>query len=100
MQKTGHQLRDVEGFPREALEKLRDELSVTTAEEFVDLSGRFPEEVRGLLGADEKQLAVLRDCAIGAAPDAEELSQEPAPDDYPFATGHDAPPKGHDTFEP
>jgi hypothetical protein len=100
MDKLGHPLRDVEGFPPDMVDRLRDQLSVTTAEEFVDLARRFPAAVQGVLGADEKQLADLRKCAVGAAPDSEALSEAPAPDDYPFATGHDAPPEGHDTFEP
>lgn len=100
MQKTGHPLRDIDGFPADVVDKLRDQLSVTTAEEFVDLARRFPDSVRGVLGTDEKQLADLRERAVSAAPLAETLSEEAPPDDYPFATGHDAPPEGHDTFEP
>jgi hypothetical protein len=100
MQKIGHPLRDIEGFPLDAADKLRDMLSVTTAEEFVDLARRYPAAVQSVLGADDKQLAELRDRAGSAAPLAETLSEEPPPDDYPFATGHDAPPEGHDTFEP
>ena len=41
--KSGHRLEDVQGFDPEALETLRRELSVTTAEEFLDLSNRYKE---------------------------------------------------------
>jgi hypothetical protein len=100
MQKLGHPLREIDAFPKEHLEKLRDDLSVTTAEEFIDLARRYPDTLRTVLGTDDDQLASLRESAAAAAPEAEQLSQEPPPDGYPFRTGHDAPPEGKETFEP
>ena len=98
MQKTGHPLRDIEGFSADLVARLRDELSVTTAEEFVDLERRYPEAIQTVVDAGPRTVRRLRHAASVAAPEAEQLSSEAAPD-YPFATGQDAPPEGRQTFK-
>ena len=90
MAKPGVALADVEGFPPSAVDRLRDEASVTTAEEFVDLARRLGPSLQALLDADDEEFARLRALAEGVAGD---VSSEPAE----YRTGMDPPPGGRDT---
>jgi hypothetical protein len=103
MDKPGIALDGIDAFSDDAVARLRDQLSVTTAEEFVDLAQRYPDSIARVLGVDRPAVDDLTRAASAAAPMADEpaAGSEPAPaDDYPFATGLDAPPEGHETFEP
>lgn len=94
----GHLLRNVEGFPGELASRLRDELSVSTAEEFVEMSTRQRELITRLLNVSGSHLDEL--CSRAASViDAAELKAilHPASRDYSYATGLDAPAEG-DTF--
>lgn len=95
---NGHPLTAVEGFPRELVSRLREELSVSTAEEFVDLSTRQRELVARLLNVTAPRLDDLCSRAASVV-DAAALEGilHPAPSDYSYATGLDAPEDG-DTF--
>jgi hypothetical protein len=93
MPKQGVALADVENFPASAAELLRDELSVTTAEEFVDLSQRMAPALQALLEVDDAGFARLRDLAEAAAP-ATAIAAEAGD----FRTGMDPPPEGRDTY--
>lgn len=94
----GHPLSAVDGFPVDLIAQLRDELSVSTAEEFVDLSTRQRELVARLLHVSGSRLDELCSRAASVV-DAAELQDilHPAPRDYSYATGLDAPAEG-DTF--
>lgn len=97
--KSGHRLEDVQGFDPEALETLRRELSVTTAEEFLDLSNRYKEEMARLLGVESRAVdryAGAAASAVGA--DTAAAILEPPADPYPYRTGHDAPTSPGRTF--
>jgi hypothetical protein len=97
--KPGHPLQQVPGFPPASAQKLRDELSISTGEEFLDLAGRFTDGLRRLLGAGPDEIERLRDLVRAVLP-AEQVHsiEKPQKLDYPFRTGHDAPPSGKQTF--
>lgn len=96
--KTGHSLREIDRFPRDLLDRLRDELSVTTAEEFVDLGHRLPEQLRSALQVGDELFRDLYAAAFGAlSPQQRREIMAPKRESYPFATGHDAPVEG-ETF--
>jgi hypothetical protein len=94
----GHPLIAVDGFPSDLVSRLRDELSVSTAEEFVDVSTRQRPLIARLLNVSESRLDDLSSRAASVV-DAAELNEilHPAPRDYSYATGLDAPAEG-DTF--
>jgi hypothetical protein len=98
MQKNGIPIGEVRGFPPPLAARLRDELSVTTAEEFVDLAHRTATAMQSLLGLDEDQLAKLRDLAEEAAP-KEAATLRSSTTNRRFRTGLEPPPAGHETFE-
>jgi hypothetical protein len=87
-----HKLDTVEGFAPDVVTKLREELSVNTAEQFVDLASHHREAIRNLLDVDSNHLDDLLGHAASVIPHTElrEILQ-PVADDYPFATGHDSP---------
>jgi len=96
--KPGHSLREIETFTPEVIERLRDELSVTTAEEFVDLGSRMEGRLRSLLGIEDGRFQQLYQAAAASLSSRERREvTEPRRGHYPFATGHDAPVDG-DTF--
>jgi hypothetical protein len=84
VRKQGVALADVDGFPRAAVDRLRDEASITTAEEFVDLARRMGPSLQSLLEVDDASFARLRALAEGAAGDVPEASGD-------FRTGMDPP---------
>ncbi len=94
--KQGAPLVSIPEFAEGLARALRDELSVTTAEEFVDLAHRQPALLRKLLHLrpDELQPLVER-AAAQMSPDT--LTGLHAPESK-FATGQDAPPSGKKTF--
>ena len=92
VRKTGATLADIEGFPPPAVELLRDELSVTTAEEFVDLARRMAPQLRSLLAVDEAGLDHLCVHAQTVADAVPTTNRE-------FRTGVDPPPGGRDTYQ-
>lgn len=96
--KPGHSLREIDTFTPEVIERLRDELSVTTAEEFVDLGSRMEGRLRSLLGIGDGRFQELFEAAA-ASLSRRQLHEvvQPRRGHYPFATGHDAPVDG-DTF--
>jgi hypothetical protein len=102
MDKVGQPLNEIAEFSDDDVARLRDQLSVTTADEFVDLARRFPDSIAEVLGVARRKVGHLRRAAAAVAPEADELAARggAAADGYPYLTGHDAPPEGHDTFEP
>jgi hypothetical protein len=96
--KFGHPLREIPGAPSDLLMKLRDELSVTTAEELVALCRSSKEDLLRAIG-DRDALESLAQRALEVVSPEEvkaivEAEQRP----YPYATGHEPPPKGRDTY--
>jgi len=87
-------LTEVDGFPVDAVVALRDRLSVTTAEEFVDLADRLGSSLAALLEVDKPTLEQWR--ALAAA--RVESAQPTADGEPAFPTGMDPPPEGRDTF--
>jgi len=98
MQKAGHPLREIAGFDQNLVARLRDELSVTTAEEFVGLWHSSPVELSNMLGGEQRTsgLALLAKSALSKE-EIESLTRSEN-SDYPFKTGHEAPPSGKQTF--
>ena len=94
MVKSGHRLRELSTFQGELAERLRDEFSVTTAEEFVSLSKAAPQALSMVVGG-EQQLERLTRAAesVISRSDLEEIL-EAARRHYPYSTGHEAPPEG------
>jgi hypothetical protein len=92
VRKPGVPLTSVDGFTPAAVAALRDQLSVTTADEFADLAARMPARLRELLDVDEPTFDRLRRHADAAATPVDASEQE-------FRTGLDAPrdAKGRDT---
>jgi len=89
--KQGVALGDVEGFPSSVVDRLRDEASVTTAEEFGDLARRMGPSLQALLQLDDASLERLRALAEAVA-----AAVDPQPPE--FRTGMDPPPGGRDTY--
>ncbi|HET7460606.1 MAG TPA: hypothetical protein VFJ82_05145 [Longimicrobium sp.] len=58
--KQGYSLRAIDGFDPRTLSILRNELSVTTAEEFLHAAAAYPDRVARLLGADRGAVDPLR----------------------------------------
>jgi hypothetical protein len=84
VRKQGVALADVDGFPRAAVERLRDDASITTAEEFADLARRMAPSLQSLLEIDDASFARLRALAEHAAGS---VAQTPGD----FRTGMDPP---------
>ena len=96
--KFGHPLREISGAPPGLLMKLRDELSVTTAEELVALWRSSKEDLLRAIG-DRGALESLAHRALDVLPPEEVKSiVEAEQRSYPYATGHEPPPKGRDTY--
>ena len=98
MPKTGHPLREVPGFDPALVLRLRDELSVTTAEEFVGLWRSAAGSLAHLFGGSKEasRLAEAATSAIGSERLEEIVQAESSR--YPYFTGHDAPPAGKKTY--
>jgi hypothetical protein len=92
MQKLGHSLRDIPGFEPSVLARLRDEFSVTTAEELVGLWRSVPQQIGSVLGGSAAQLAEAAQRLLG--PEALQNLARSEQSNYPFQTGHEAPPAG------
>jgi hypothetical protein len=77
--KQGHPLAQISAFSSEILYKLQSELSVTTAEEFVDLSHRLPTAIEVALAIDharfERLVAASR--AVLSKEELREIEQPP-----------------------
>ena len=98
MDKQGHSLRTIPEFTDSIIETLRDQLSVSTAEEFVQFASRYPADVSKMIEVDLHGLEELYHSALEVlSPEERELFTKPAESQYPFATGHDAPVEA-DTF--
>jgi hypothetical protein len=98
--KPGHSLREIDRFPVEVTDRLRDELSVTTAEEFVDLGNRMRGRLRSVLQLDDRLLRELLEAATDTlSPQQRREVLEPRRGHYPFATGHDAPVDGETFYD-
>ena len=91
MAKPGVALAGVEGFSPSVVDRLRDEASVTTAEEFVDLARRMGPSLQALLHVDDASFERLRALAESVAA---EVNPQPAE----LRTGLDPPPGGRDTY--
>src|SRR5215470_8463967 len=98
MPKTGHPLRDIPDFDSAMVAQLRDELSITTAEELVGIWRSAPAALATVLGGQQNayRLAqaaqrVIPEEDMDALRKAEEVQ-------YPFRTGHEPPPTGNETF--
>ena len=90
MPKAGSPLERVPGFTADVRSKLRDHLSVTTVEEFVDLAARYPAQVRGIVGAAAPEWQALVEAARHSLP-GDVLVEITAPTRSSFSTGHDWP---------
>jgi hypothetical protein len=96
--KLGHPLEEISGAPPDLLMKLRNEVSVTTAEELVALWRSSKEDLLRAIG-DRDALESLAQRALEVLSPEElkaivEAEQRP----YPYATGYEPPPKGRDTY--
>jgi len=90
--KQGYPLREISGFDSRVLSTLRDELSVTTAEELLHTATAYPDVLARLLAMDLGGVHSLAGVAAAALTrDEAEAILNPPPVDYPFRTGHDAP---------
>jgi hypothetical protein len=99
--KPGEPLAVVPGFPTKLAAQLRDQLSVTTAEEFVDLAHRHSELLASALSINPQELEELLSRAAQAIPpEVRDEIMHADPLDHSFSTGHDPPPQGRDTFFP
>jgi hypothetical protein len=98
MPKSGHSLCEIPGFDPNLLAQLRDQLSVTTAEEFVGLWRSVPSALAGAVGGTQRAalLAKAAQEVLGSEEVAAIAEAERRP--YPFATGHEPPPAGKKTF--
>lgn len=93
--KWGHSLNEIAEFSPEISTKLRDDLSITKAEQFVDLATTHERELRRLLRLDPPELCRLVGAAAQAvAEDDLEAITTRKRDDYSFSTGHDSPANG------
>jgi hypothetical protein len=111
MDKPGLALSDIDRFPRAAAKRLRSRLSVTTADEFLDLWSRFPSSIRSVLNVSDPEADRLARLVKTARDDVTEGARG-RPDDlgpaassperpgraYPYRTGLDPPPEGQDVF--
>jgi len=96
--KLGHPLREISGAPPDLLMKLRDELSVTTAEELVALWRTSKDDLMRAIG-DSDALKSLAQRALDVLPPEEvKAIVEAEQRSYPYATGLELPPKGRDTY--
>ena len=96
--KFGHPLREISGAPPDLLIKLRDELSVTTAEELVALWRLSKDDLLRAIG-DRAGLEPLAYRALDVlSPEEVKAIVEAEQRPYPYATGHEPPPKGRDTY--
>jgi hypothetical protein len=100
-------LASIEGFPNEFRYRLRDDLSVTSAEQFVDLASRFPDEVASLLEISLDDLEQWRLLVADSMTkhrrklgQADDDQGDATASQYPYMTGHDPPEPGRDTFGP
>ena len=90
--KPGHPLRALTHLAPDLLSTLRDELSVTTAEEFLGLVRQHPRELENLLHLEPASLArIAREAESLLEPRELAVLTEKSADDYPYRTGHDAP---------
>lgn len=88
--KDGIPLASLSWFPAEARQKLRDELSVTTAEEFIGLAESASGQVSSLIDLDEKQFADLVERVFKVLPaDVQQTLRNLSKLPYPYSTGLD-----------
>ncbi len=94
--KQGYPLREISGFGARVLSTLRDHLSVTTAEEFLQAATSYLDDVARLLSTSRTGVEGYAHAAAQAlGHDEADAILNPAAIAYGFATGHDAPPAGH-----
>jgi hypothetical protein len=92
MRKPGVPLHVLPGFTDAIASRLRDHLSVSTADEFVDLATRFPEQVRQVADVSNDEWHRLVEVATThVSPETLEEIVNPKTSDYPFKTGFDVP---------
>jgi hypothetical protein len=98
LSKGGHPLKHITAIDSGLLTRLRDEFSVTTAEELIGLWKAAPEALTKALGGPAKVEPLVKQAA--AVLSTEDVSQieQAQQSSYPYATGHDAPPKGRETY--
>ena len=93
--KQGYPLRAIDGFDSKTLATLRDELSVTTAEEFLHAATAYPDHVARLLTIDRGSVSEFAEAAAAAlGPDEAEEILNPREVAYPYRTGQEAPRSG------
>ncbi len=92
--KPGRSLRDVGGFPAQLIARLRDELSVTTGEEFLDLAGRERTRLRSLLAITDAELEAL-EASVAEVSGRVDPGGSASPNP-PLMTGFDLPPDDED----
>ncbi len=92
MPKLGHFLRTLLNIDPNLISTLRDELSVSTAEEFLHFVRLYPRELENLLHVGRPEIdRIAREAESLLEPlELAALAGEPAVD-YPYRTGHDAP---------
>ena len=96
--KWGHSLTEIAEFRPEISTKLRDHLSITKAEQFVDLATTHERELGSLLRLDLPELRrLVRAAAQAVAADDLETITTAERGAYPFSTGHESPVDG-ETF--
>lgn len=92
MEKRGVHLNALPGFPSGVANLLREEFSVTTAEEFVDLATRAPEGVRRAIDVTSASLdQLVRTAGSSIATRPEDAAKRGQLNAHRYRTGHDAP---------
>lgn len=95
MNRQGYLLSKIPLFPPGVYALLRDQVSVTTAEQLLDLAGRKPQLLQQAIGTDQTGLdrLVMLARSVLSASEVREI-ESPERIDYPFRTGHDLPKVG------
>ena len=96
--KLGHPLREISGASPDLLMKLRDELSVTTAEELVALWRTSKDDLMRAIGDSDALVSLAQRALDVLPPEVVTSIIEAEQQSYPYATGLELPPKGDDTY--
>ncbi len=92
MPKPGHSLRTLRNIDPHLVSTLRDELSVSTAEEFLHFVRLYPRELENLLHVGPAEIDRVAREAESLLEPVEPVALASEPEDaYPYRTGHDAP---------
>ncbi len=91
MPKSGHPLGTIPGFDSAVVAMLRDNFSVSTAEEFIGMWRSIPGQLSELLGGHKEASRLARLAESVISPEEMARIQKAETDSYPFRTGHESP---------